>query len=58
MASKISKYAAVRLSWLHFREGSAKKMMLSWMEEIGTTVLPDAFCKIYLTASSDARAKI
>ena len=25
--------------------------------DIGTTVLPDAFCKIYLTASVDARAK-
>lgn len=25
--------------------------------DIGTTVLPDAFAKIYLTASSDARAK-
>ena len=25
--------------------------------DIGTTVLPDAFVKIYLTASSDARAK-
>ena len=25
--------------------------------DIGTTVLPDAFAKIYLTASTDARAK-
>lgn len=58
MASKTSKYAAVRSKLLTLQRGLAKKTdVIMDGRDIGTTVLPDAFAKIYLTASSDARAK-
>lgn len=34
MASKTSKYAAVRTKLVALQRGLAKKQMLSWMEEI------------------------
>ena len=57
MASKTSKYKAVRskLVDLH-RELAAAENVVMDGRDIGTTVLPDANVKIYLTASSDARA--
>lgn len=58
MASKTSKYAAVRSKLLTLQRELAKKTdVIMDGRDIGTTVLPDAFAKIYLTASSDARAK-
>lgn len=58
MASKTSKYAAVRSKLLILQRELAKKTdVIMDGRDIGTTVLPDAFAKIYLTASSDARAK-
>ena len=58
MASKTSKYAAVRSKLVELQRQLAKKAnVIMDGIDIGTTVLPDAFCKIYLTASVDARAK-
>ena len=58
MASKTSKYAAVRTKLVALQRGLAKKTdVIMDGRDIGTTVLPDAFAKIYLTASSDARAR-
>jgi cytidylate kinase len=57
MASKTSKYAAVRTKLVDLQRQLAKKTdVIMDGRDIGTVVLPDAFCKIYLTASSDARA--
>ena len=54
MASKTSKYAAVRTKLVALQRGLAKKTdVIMDGRDIGTTVLPDAFAKIYLTASSD-----
>ena len=58
MASKTSKYAEVRTKLVALQRGLAKKTdVIMDGRDIGTTVLPDAFAKIYLTASSDARAR-
>ena len=58
MASKTSKYAAVRTKLVALQRGLAKKTdVIMDGRDIGTTVLPDAFAKIYLTASSEARAR-
>ena len=58
MSSKTSKYAAVRRKLVELQRELAKKTdVIMDGRDIGTTVLPDAFCKIYLTASVDARAK-
>ena len=51
MASKTSKYKAVRS-----KLAAAENVVMDG-RDIGTTVLPDANVKIYLTASSDARAR-
>ncbi len=57
MASKTSKYASVRTKLVDLqRQLAAKTDVIMDGRDIGTVVLPDAFCKIYLTASSDARA--
>lgn len=57
MASKTSKYASVRTKLVALQRGLAEKTdVIMDGRDIGTTVLPDAFVKIYLTASSDARA--
>lgn len=58
MASKISKYKEVRSKLVELQRELAKTTdVVMDGRDIGTTVLPDAFVKIYLTASSDARAK-
>ncbi|MDD3239392.1 MAG: (d)CMP kinase [Lachnospira sp.] len=58
MASKTSKYGAVRSKLVDLQRKLAKTTdVIMDGRDIGTTVLPDAFAKIYLTASSDARAQ-
>lgn len=58
MASKTSKYAAVRTKLVDLQRKLAKTTdVIMDGRDIGTTVLPDAQVKIFLTASSDARAK-
>ena len=58
MASKTSKYKEVRIKLVELQRELAKTTdVVMDGRDIGTTVLPDAFVKIYLTASSDARAK-
>lgn len=58
MASKTSKYAAVRTKLVDLQRKLAQSSdVIMDGRDIGTTVLPDAFAKIYLTASTDARAK-
>lgn len=58
MASKTSKYKEVRSKLVELQRQLAKTTnVVMDGRDIGTTVLPDAFVKIYLTASSDARAK-
>lgn len=58
MASKTSKYKEVRSKLVELQREFAKTTdVVMDGRDIGTTVLPDAFVKIYLTASSDARAK-
>lgn len=56
MASKISKYASVRKKLVELqRKLAAASNVVMDGRDIGTVVLPDAFCKIYLTASVEAR---
>lgn len=58
MASKTSKYQAVRSKLVLLQQQIARKnSVIMDGRDIGTVVLPDAFLKIFLTASSDARAK-
>jgi len=58
MASKTSKYAAVRRKLVELQRELAKKTdVIMDGRDIGTCVLPDAQVKIYLTASSATRAK-
>ena len=58
MASKTSKYAAVRTKLVALQRGLAKKTdVIMDGRDIGTVVLPDANVKIFLTASSKVRAK-
>ncbi|MBQ4284762.1 MAG: (d)CMP kinase [Lachnospira sp.] len=58
MASLTSKYGAVRTKLVDLQRKLAKTTdVIMDGRDIGTTVLPDAFVKIFLTASSDARAK-
>ena len=58
MASATSVYPVVREKLVELqRQLAARENVVMDGRDIGTTVLPDAFAKIYLTASSDARAK-
>ncbi len=58
MASKTSAYAAVRQKLLSLQQDIAKEYdVVMDGRDIGTTVLPDAEVKIFLTASVDVRAK-
>ena len=58
MASSTSVYPVVRKKLVELQRQLAKSAdVIMDGRDIGTTVLPDAFVKIYLTASSDARAK-
>ena len=57
MASKTSVYAKVRSKLVDLQRELAKKTdVIMDGRDIGTTVLPDADVKIYLTASVEARA--
>ena len=57
-ASVIAKYPAVREKLLHLqRELAATNDVIMDGRDIGTVVLPQAECKIYLTASSRVRAE-
>ena len=56
LASKVSAYGSVRDFLLSFqRELAAGKNCVLEGRDIGTVVFPNAFCKIYLTASLEAR---
>lgn len=58
MASATSGYGCVRAKLLELQRNLAETSnVIMDGRDIGTTVLPDAQIKIYLTASSDARAK-
>lgn len=58
IASKISTYKCVRDKLLSIQRNLAKnENTIMDGRDIGTVVLPDAFLKIYLTASADTRAK-
>ncbi|NLZ81637.1 MAG: (d)CMP kinase [Clostridiales bacterium] len=58
MASATSVYPVVRLKLVELQRQLAKKEnVIMDGRDIGSYVLPDADIKIYLTASSDARAK-
>lgn len=58
MASVTSKYSAVRTKLLDLQRKLAETNdVIMDGRDIGTVVLPNAFCKIFLTASPDARAK-
>ncbi|MBQ1901744.1 MAG: (d)CMP kinase [Lachnospiraceae bacterium] len=58
MASATSKYSAVREKLLELQRDLARKMdVVMDGRDIGTTILPDAEVKIYLTASVDARGQ-
>ncbi len=57
MASTTSKYPAVRAKLLDLqREIAASKDVIMDGRDIGTTILPDADLKIFLTASAHTRA--
>lgn len=58
LASQISKLSSVRDFLLEFQRGLAKNQICT-MEgrDIGTVVFPDSFCKIFLTATTEVRAK-
>ncbi|MFZ4714030.1 MAG: (d)CMP kinase [Bacteriovoracaceae bacterium] len=58
LASKISSIPSVRLFLLDFQRRLVQDQV-AVMEgrDIGTVVFPDAFCKIFLSASFDVRAK-
>ena len=58
MASATAKYAAVRTKLVKLQQGLALKTNLIMDgRDIGTVVLPNATLKVYLTASTTARAK-
>lgn len=58
MASAVSVYPKVRLKLVELQRNLAKKAdIIMDGRDIGTYVLPDADLKIYLTASSNERAK-
>lgn len=58
LASKISSIPAVRSFLLDFQRNLVKeKVAILEGRDIGTVVFPDAFCKIYLSASDEVRAK-
>ena len=58
MASASSVYAAVRSKMTGLQQKlAAEKTVVMDGRDIGTVVLPDAFLKIFMTASADVRAK-
>lgn len=58
LASKISKIPEVRNYLLEFQRSLAdKQIVVMEGRDIGTVVFPNSFCKIFLTAKDDVRAK-
>jgi len=59
VASKIAGFSSVRSSLNKYQVDWSKRHKIAILEgrDIGTTILPDADVKIYLTASLNARAK-
>jgi len=58
LASRISKIPFVRDLLLSFqRELGEQRFCIMEGRDIGTVIFPRAFCKIYMTASDDVRAK-
>lgn len=59
MASKISRNSFVRSILLELQRSlvSDKQMAIMEGRDIGTIVFPNAFCKIFLTASAETRAQ-
>lgn len=58
MASRSSRYAAVRTHLLSLQRSLAKTQnVIMDGRDIGTVVLPDATLKVFLTASTEVRAK-
>jgi cytidylate kinase len=57
LASKISQYSNVRSFLMNFQRNLVqKKTCVMEGRDIGTIVFPNAFCKIFLTASDETRA--
>jgi len=58
LASKVSQWKAVREYLLNFqRQLAQQRCCVMEGRDIGTVVFPDAFCKIFLTASANIRAQ-
>lgn len=58
LASEISKFKTVRDFLVKIQRDLAKdRIIVMEGRDIGTVVFPQAFCKIFLTASEDIRAK-
>ena len=58
LASSVSKLPSIRAYLLKFqRDLAQKKVCVMEGRDIGTVVFPDAFCKIFVTASVEIRAK-
>ncbi len=58
LASKISQIGSVRNYLKEFQKKLvSEKVCIMEGRDIGTVVFPDAFCKIYLTADPEVRAK-
>ncbi|MFI5390135.1 MAG: (d)CMP kinase [Bacteriovoracales bacterium] len=58
LASEISKHKVVRDFLVKIQRNLAKdRIIVMEGRDIGTVVFPQAFCKIFLTASEDIRAK-
>jgi len=58
LASKVSQWAAVRTYLLNLqRQLAQKRCCVMEGRDIGTVVFPEAFCKIFLTASANIRAQ-
>lgn len=58
LASKISRIVSVRNFLLNFQRSLAvDRVCIMEGRDIGTVIFPNAFCKIFLTASADVRAQ-
>ena len=58
LASVISQLPSVRTFLLNFQRGlGAENICVMEGRDIGTVVFPDAFCKVFITASPEVRAQ-
>ena len=58
LASQVSKIPSVRTFLLNFqRQLASSRTCVMEGRDIGTVVFPNAFCKVFMTASNDVRAK-